>query len=282
MVTRQAVVEFIALSKADVQSILTTTDSRVQIFIKGVQSREEIQAAFQTVKKGCTFRRILGHGGSLAMRRTFTAIFFMLGLAGLANAQYNPYFSDQLTTSNSGNWQQNGSLTYGSSGITSSSAGAVVSKVTVPTYPNDYLVEANVILTANTNGGNFGVMARASSNALSNPATGSFYMLELQSPTWSGRYACSATLAMIKVVSGVWSTLLFRRDVVQRKRTTNPPHRSASHHAGVNCATSDSLRRSMPGRTSARYSSTGARNRRQDSTTDMIAATFGPACLLPT
>ncbi len=38
----------------------------------------------------------------------------------------------------------------------------------------------------------------------------------------------------------------------------------------------------MPGSTPAKYSRIGIFSRRQVSTMDMIAATFGPACLLPT
>jgi hypothetical protein len=37
-----------------------------------------------------------------------------------------------------------------------------------------------------------------------------------------------------------------------------------------------------PGRTDARYSRTGILRRRQLSSTERIAATFGPACSLPT
>src|SRR4029453_10781522 len=42
------------------------------------------------------------------------------------------------------------------------------------------------------------------------------------------------------------------------------------------------MRRSNPGSTPARYSFTGAPIRRHDSTTERIAATFGPAFTLPT
>jgi hypothetical protein len=87
---------------------------------------------------------------------------------------------------NTTNWYQNGSLSAGSNGITSSTAGSLVSKVTAPTYPNDYMVEANISLPGNTSGGNYGIMFRASANALASPATGSFYLAEIQNPTFSG------------------------------------------------------------------------------------------------
>jgi len=65
--------------------------------------------------------------------------------------------------------------------------------------------------------------------------------------------------------------------------STNPGQgRGAHQRAGVSKATSESFRRFMPGKMSIRYSFTGAPNLRQDSTTETIAATFGPACALPT
>ena len=58
--------------------------------------------------------------------------------------------------------------------------------------------------------------------------------------------------------------------------------RAAAQRRGVNRAISVTLRRERPGRMSSRYSFSGARNRRQDSTTERIAATLGPASGLPT
>ena len=64
-----------------------------------------------------------------------------------------------------------------------------------------------------------------------------------------------------------------------RKRTTNPglKERLASvQRAGVSWAISDILRSSIPGRTSSKYSLAETPSLLQDSTTDKIAATFGP------
>ena len=55
----------------------------------------------------------------------------------------------------------------------------------------------------------------------------------------------------------------------------------AAQRAGVRPATSRIGRSFNPGSTEARYSFTGTRKRRHDSTTDKIAATLGPACTLP-
>jgi len=56
----------------------------------------------------------------------------------------------------------------------------------------------------------------------------------------------------------------------------------ANQRAGVRLATWLSVRAFKPGRMSARYFFTGAPSRRQDSTTERIAATLGPAFTLPT
>jgi RHS repeat-associated protein len=132
-----------------------------------------------------------------------TSILLLLVTAKLAHAAYVAYVSDPLTSINSTNWYSNGSLTASSAGITSSSAGSLVSKATAPTYPNDYLVTATINLPSNTSGGNYGVMARATSNAMLSltVATGSFYMLEVQNPTFSGG-TCSATLSLERSVPG--------------------------------------------------------------------------------
>jgi hypothetical protein len=65
-------------------------------------------------------------------------------------------------------------------------------------------------------------------------------------------------------------------------RATQVQARAAAQRAGVSAASSDRLRRAMPGSTACRYSFTGTPNLRQDSTAERIAATLGPACALPT
>jgi hypothetical protein len=58
----QAIVEFMAVSKADLQAILTTSDSRVQVFVKGEQSKDAVLAAFQAIKKDFSFDKFLVSG----------------------------------------------------------------------------------------------------------------------------------------------------------------------------------------------------------------------------
>ena len=72
--------------------------------------------------------------GSLAVGRI---ALLMLAAAGLAQAGYNWYYSDALTSANSA-WTQNGSVTYTGTGITSSSGGSLVSTQTAPVFANDY------------------------------------------------------------------------------------------------------------------------------------------------
>src|SRR5437870_6035692 len=58
--------------------------------------------------------------------------------------------------------------------------------------------------------------------------------------------------------------------------------RPADQRAGVRLETSEIVRWFNPGNTAARYSFTGTSSRRQDSTTERIAATLGPDWALPT
>ena len=49
--------EFIAVSKADLNEILTTSDSRVITFQKGVHGKNQIEAAFKSYRKDFSFDR---------------------------------------------------------------------------------------------------------------------------------------------------------------------------------------------------------------------------------
>ena len=71
---------------------------------------------------------------------------------------------------------------------------------------------------------------------------------------------------------------------MEGKRTSNPRsvQREADQRAGVRRAAWLSVRLPSPGRTWARYSFTGSAKRRQDSTTERMAATLGPDLTLPT
>jgi hypothetical protein len=120
---------------------------------------------------------------------------------------YTYYFTDSLTSINTSNWYQNGTLTAGTGGLTSSSSngGSLISKVAVPDGSSNYEVKATLTLTQS--GGNYVVYLRASSNAMSGPApAGTTYVYELQNPTFNGS-ACTATLAGSTIINGSVSTL---------------------------------------------------------------------------
>lgn len=122
-------------------------------------------------------------------------------------AAYTYYLTDTLTSINTTNWTQNGTLTAGSGGLTSSNAngGSLISKVAVPDGTSDY--EVRTTLTLAQSGGTYVTYLRASSNALSGPAVaGTAYAFEVQNPTFSGS-ACTATLASYKIISGSVTTL---------------------------------------------------------------------------
>jgi hypothetical protein len=57
-----ALVEFTGVSLADFKEILSTSDSRVQLFRKGVDSKDRIEAAFRVYKKDFSLDRFLGLG----------------------------------------------------------------------------------------------------------------------------------------------------------------------------------------------------------------------------
>ena len=125
---------------------------------------------------------------------------------GLAYAAYTPYYSDNLT-SNGGSWSQNGSVSFGSAGMSSSSGGGLVTGNYPSSYVNDYQVQATIQLPGNTSGGYYGVMFRATSNAYAAGTTGAtaqgtFYLAEIQNPTFDSNGNCSATLALNRVING--------------------------------------------------------------------------------
>jgi hypothetical protein len=59
---KSAIVEFVAPSLNDFKDILSTVDSRVQVFQRGVQGKDIIEAAFKAVKKDFSFDRFLAMG----------------------------------------------------------------------------------------------------------------------------------------------------------------------------------------------------------------------------
>ncbi|MGA2882186.1 MAG: hypothetical protein ABSG13_24810 [Bryobacteraceae bacterium] len=126
----------------------------------------------------------------------------LAAVCSAAFATYTYYYTDSLTSINTTNWTQNGTLTAGSGGLTSSATngGSLISKVAVPDGSSNY--EVKTTLTLNGNGGTYVTYLRASANAMSGPApAGTTYAFEVQNPTFSGS-ACSATLAGYKIVNG--------------------------------------------------------------------------------
>jgi hypothetical protein len=120
---------------------------------------------------------------------------------------YTYYFTDSLTSINTTYWTQNGTLTAGSGGLTSSNAngGSLISKVAVPDGTSDYEVKTTLTLTQSS--GDYITYLRASSNALIGPSpAGTAYAFVVESPTFSGS-ACTATLAVYKMINGAVTSL---------------------------------------------------------------------------
>jgi len=132
---------------------------------------------------------------------------WLFAVPGCLFATYSYYYTDPLTSINTANWYQNGSVAIASGGLTGSSAngGSLISKLAVPDGTSDYEVMSTLTLPAS--GGTYVQLVRATTNAMSGPgATGTYYSVEVQNPTWSGAY-CSATLAIYKRVSNVVTLL---------------------------------------------------------------------------
>ncbi|MGB6944394.1 MAG: hypothetical protein WBE37_18480, partial [Bryobacteraceae bacterium] len=139
-------------------------------------------------------------------RTIFLSVGVVAGCSALL-ATYTYYFTDTLTSINTSNWTQNGTLTAGSGGLTSSNSngGSLISKVAVPDGSSNY--EVKTTLTLAQSGGTYVTYLRASSNAMSGPgAAGTSYAFEVQNPTFSGS-ACVAGFAAYKIVSGSVTTL---------------------------------------------------------------------------
>lgn len=139
------------------------------------------------------------------MRRILIASPFFLLAASVFGA-FTPYYTDPLTSINTTNWGQNGTLTASSSGLTSSNAngGSLISKITPPVSSYEY--EADITLALTASGGTFDVYLDASTDALSGPTpSGTYYVFEL-TPTFSGS-TCTATLIAYKRVSGTITLL---------------------------------------------------------------------------
>ncbi|MGI8743354.1 MAG: hypothetical protein ACR2NN_12440, partial [Bryobacteraceae bacterium] len=109
---------------------------------------------------------------------------------------YQPYYADPLTSVNTTNWNQNGTVSTSSAGFTSAGAGSLISKVAAPqnTY---YQVKMTLKLTAS--GGYYLAFLRGSPDAKADGTpTGTYYAVQLAQPTFSGG-ACSGTLQVYSV-----------------------------------------------------------------------------------
>jgi len=126
-----------------------------------------------------------------------------------AFAAFTPYYGpDALTTINTANWNQNGSVTATSSGLTSSSSqgGSLISKIT-PIGPSTWQYEVDVTLALAATGGTFEIYLDAGPTAWISPVgSPSTYYVYVLTPTFNGT-ACSATLAASKSISGTITSL---------------------------------------------------------------------------
>src|SRR5271167_171469 len=77
-------------------------------------------------------------------------------------AAYSYYYSDDLTVLYAGNWAQNGTVSFTSSGLTASSTdgGSLISAIAVPDDTSDY--EVMTTLNPTASGGTFVTYLRAS------------------------------------------------------------------------------------------------------------------------
>jgi len=141
------------------------------------------------------------------MRASVLAVFAAFVVGPALFGTYTYYYTDSLTSINTSNWTENGTLTAGSGGLTSSNTdgGSLISKVSVPDGSSNY--EVKTVLTLTQSGGTYVTYLRASTNALSGPtAAGTAYVFEVQNPTFSGA-SCSATLGVYKLISNAVTSL---------------------------------------------------------------------------
>jgi len=99
------------------------------------------------------------------MKRRLLAL--LLTPPGCLLASYTYYYTDSLTSINTTNWYQNGSLTATSGGLTAPTinGGALISKLAVPDGSANYEIKST--LTLPVSGGTYVQLLRATSNAVS-------------------------------------------------------------------------------------------------------------------
>jgi hypothetical protein len=132
--------------------------------------------------------------------------FYHYSLNCSSGSGYQYYYTDVLASINPANWIQNGGLTAGSGGLTSSdpSGGSLISRIPAPDGSSDYEIRSTLSITQS--GGVFVHYASASPDARTGPAaSGTFYSVEV-APALNGGN-CSATLTVNQRVAGVITTL---------------------------------------------------------------------------
>lgn len=125
---------------------------------------------------------------------------------------YQYYYTDSLTSVNSSNWWTNGVVTPTAAGLTANTAtgGALISKIAVPDGTSEYEVAATLHIPVS--GGTYSLYLRATADAQAGPVgqyyngTGSFYVMEVDNPTWSNGI-CTATLNALKRVNNTVTLL---------------------------------------------------------------------------
>jgi hypothetical protein len=128
-------------------------------------------------------------------------------LCSPAWAAYPFYLTDNLTSINSSNWAQAGSVVATSSGLTAPDAngGSLISQVAIPDGSSDGEVRATIALTAS--GGTYTLFTRATPDARTGGGgSGTFYAFEMQNPTFSNGN-CSATYVVYKRFSATMTAL---------------------------------------------------------------------------
>jgi len=116
---------------------------------------------------------------------------------------YQYYYSDTFPSINVAAWTQNGSVSTGTGGLTNAStdSGSVISKAAVPAGNSRYEVKATLTLTQA--GGNYDLYLEATADALYGPtSSGTYYVVEVQTPTSNGNGSYTATLALNMRVNG--------------------------------------------------------------------------------
>jgi hypothetical protein len=137
-------------------------------------------------------------------------------------AAYSHYFTDNFTAISSTNWQLNGSLSGGATGLKPSAAagGALISKLN--SGVNHY--EISTTLKLNAAGATYSHFVRATSNARagSGTTTGSYILADLAVTSYTPGGVCQATLALQSVSNGTVTTILnpmnvFCRDGMEQR-----------------------------------------------------------------